>query len=79
MTGSSTRVGRNALSARLVAAAVFAAVLLGTVVPAAAHRLKLFLTTDAGDLTGYAFFVGGGRPEGVELVVTDAKDRKSVV
>jgi nickel transport protein len=36
---------------------------------ATAHRLKLFVTVDDGALAGYAFFVGGGRPEGVDFIV----------
>lgn len=39
--------------------------------PAEAHRLKLFLTVEDAEITGYAFFVGGGRPEGVDFVVRD--------
>lgn len=39
---------------------------------ASAHRLKLFLTVEDGALGGYAFFVGGGRPEGSAVVVKDA-------
>jgi len=37
-----------------------------------AHRLKLFLTVEDGALTGYAFFVGGGRPEGADFIVKAA-------
>jgi nickel transport protein len=39
---------------------------------ASAHRLKLFLTAEEGAVTGYAFFVGGGRPEGADLIVKAA-------
>jgi nickel transport protein len=36
---------------------------------ASAHRLKLFVTVEDGALSGYAFFVGGGRPEDVDFIV----------
>jgi nickel transport protein len=52
--------------------AALLAIVLGSVAPAEAHRLKLFVTAEAGEITGYAFFVGGGRPEGVDFVVKDA-------
>ncbi|MFA5120529.1 carboxypeptidase-like regulatory domain-containing protein [Zavarzinia sp.] len=48
------------------------ACLLAFTAPAAAHRLKLFATVEEGAITGYAFFIGGGRPEGAELIVHDA-------
>ena len=59
MTG---RLGAFLLAIALVAA--------GTL-PAAAHRLKLFVTVEAGEIGGYAFFVGGGRPDGVAFEVHD--------
>ncbi|EJW09732.1 hypothetical protein A33M_1009 [Rhodovulum sp. PH10] len=37
--------------------------------PAEAHRLKVFATVEDGAITGYAFFIGGGRPEGVDFIV----------
>ena len=40
--------------------------------PAAAHRLKLFATVEAGEVVAEAFFVGGGRPEGVTVILRDA-------
>ncbi|PWR22992.1 cobalamin biosynthesis protein CbiM [Zavarzinia aquatilis] len=40
--------------------------------PAAAHRLKLFATIEGGTISGYAFFIGGGRPEGATIVIRDA-------
>ena len=52
--------------------ALAAAALLASATLAEAHRLKLFVTTDDGALAGYAFFVGGGRPAGVDVVVRDA-------
>jgi nickel transport protein len=36
---------------------------------AEAHRLKIFVTVEDGALSGHAFFVGGGRPEGVDFIV----------
>ena len=39
--------------------------------PAHAHRLKVFATVADGVISGYAFFVGGGRPRGAVLVITD--------
>ena len=60
---------------RLFAAALAAGLLVDATGPAAAHRLKLFLATDAGEITGHAFFVGGGRPDGVEFIVADAAGR----
>lgn len=39
--------------------------------PAMAHRLKLFATVEAGEVVAEAFFVGGGRPEGVTVILRD--------
>ncbi|WP_421697100.1 cobalamin biosynthesis protein CbiL [Ancylobacter sp.] len=39
--------------------------------PAQAHKLKVFATVEGGEVTGYAFFIGGGRPAGA---VWTAKD-----
>jgi nickel transport protein len=39
---------------------------------AEAHRLKMFVTVEDGEISGYAFFIGGGRPEGVDFVVKNA-------
>lgn len=52
------------------------AVLLAFAAPAEAHRLKLFATVEDGEIGGYAFFVGGGRPEGVDFVVRDTSGRE---
>lgn len=41
-------------------------------VPAEAHRLKLFVSVEGMTLSGYAFFIGGGRPQDVAFVVKDA-------
>ncbi|WP_170263475.1 carboxypeptidase-like regulatory domain-containing protein [Blastochloris sulfoviridis] len=40
--------------------------------PAAAHRLKLFVTVEGNTVSGYAFFIGGGRPQGVAVTIRDA-------
>lgn len=45
--------------------------LLALAQPAAAHRLKLFATVEDGAITGYAFFVGGGRPQQAVVVIRD--------
>lgn len=47
------------------------ALLLASALPAAAHRLKLFATVEDGTITGYAFFIGGGRPQGSTIVIRD--------
>ena len=39
--------------------------------PVMAHRLKLFATIEAGEVVAEAFFVGGGRPEGVTVILRD--------
>lgn len=39
---------------------------------ALAHSLKVFARTDGEQISGYAFFVGGGRPVGAEWVATAA-------
>lgn len=58
------------LSAR---AAVLAAglMLFLSSAPAAAHRLKLFVTVEGMRLSGYAFFIGGGRPQGAHVAFRD--------
>lgn len=53
-----------------IAATAFA--IFGFASVADAHRLKMFATVEAGEISGYAFFIGGGRPEGVDFVVKDA-------
>lgn len=47
------------------------ALLLASALPAAAHKLKVFATVEAGAISGYAFFVGGGRPQGARVVFRD--------
>ena len=69
-------IGPRVLARRLAVAALAAVLVGGGVAPAAAHRLKLFLTTEAGEIAGYAFFVGGGRPDGVDYIVADAAGRE---
>jgi nickel transport protein len=39
--------------------------------PAEAHLLKVFATVEDGSITGYAFFVGGGRPQKALLIIQD--------
>ena len=56
-------------AAGLVAAIV---AVLGSTSAADAHRLKMFVTALDGEISGHAFFVGGGRPDGVDYVVRDA-------
>jgi len=51
------RVALGALALLVLAAA-----------PADAHRLRIFATVEGGTIEGYAFFVGGGRPDGAVVV-----------
>jgi nickel transport protein len=41
-----------------------------------AHRLKVFATVEAGAITGYGFFVGGGRPRGSAVIIRDANGQE---
>jgi nickel transport protein len=41
-----------------------------------AHRLKVFATVEAGVITGYGFFVGGGRPRGSSVIIRDANGQE---
>lgn len=52
---------------RRLAAALTA--LLFLALPAEAHRLKLFAQVTGATITGYGFYIGGGRPQGADLVV----------
>lgn len=63
----------TALRRPLAALAVALAVVFTAPGSAEAHRLKMFVTAEDGEISGYAFFIGGGRPEGVDFVVKDAK------
>lgn len=55
---------------RLLGALLFWLVLLPG--GAEAHKLRVFAAVEDGAMTGYAFFVGGGRPQGVAWQITDA-------
>lgn len=54
----------------LVAVQVF------TAAPSEAHRLVLFARSDAGTITGYGFFSGGGRAKAAEVVITDSTGKE---
>lgn len=59
------------MSAAVPALRTFCAALVLVVLgaaPAAAHRLKVFATVEDGTVTGYAFFIGGGRPQGAQVM-----------
>ncbi|TBW40638.1 cobalamin biosynthesis protein CbiM [Siculibacillus lacustris] len=47
------------------------AILAGSAPAAEAHRLKLFVAVEGLTISGYAFFVGGGRPQDVDFLVKD--------
>ncbi len=61
-----------ALRRLLAALAVALALVVMAASSAEAHRLKMFVTAEDGEISGYAFFIGGGRPEGVDFVVKTA-------
>jgi len=48
------------------------ALLCGLTGPAAAHKLKVFAAVEGDAVTGYAFFIGGGRARGTPWVAKDA-------
>lgn len=52
-------------------AATLLFVLLAFATPAQAHKLKVFASVAGGLVTGYAFFIGGGRPNGTPWVAKD--------
>ncbi|MGH2342718.1 cobalamin biosynthesis protein CbiM [Segnochrobactraceae bacterium EtOH-i3] len=57
----------------MIRAAVLALVLsVVALAPAQAHRLRLFATVTGDTVSGRAFFVGGGRPNGATITVRDA-------
>ncbi len=58
---------------RLVTALVAFACLA---LPAEAHRLKLFAQVTGDTIAGYGFYIGGGRPEGADLVVTTPEGKE---
>lgn len=45
---------------------------LALVSPAASHKLKVFTAIEGQTVRGYAFFTGGGRPEGSHWIAKDA-------
>lgn len=65
-------IGRRRVAAALSSLLVAVALIVGPSATAEAHRLKLFVTVENGEIGGYAFFVGGGRPEEVDVRVKDA-------
>ncbi|WP_321343308.1 cobalamin biosynthesis protein CbiL [Breoghania sp.] len=46
-------------------------VVAGFIAPASAHKLKVFATAQGSVISGYGFFIGGGRPAGARWVVRD--------
>lgn len=44
----------------------FVVALMALASPASAHALRVFAKEIAGEVTGYGFFIGGGRPKGVD-------------
>ncbi len=46
-------------------------VVAGLIAPASAHKLKVFATAQGSVISGYGFFIGGGRPAGVRWVIRD--------
>lgn len=52
--------------------AVFLA--LAAVQPALAHKLKVFATAEGDTVTGYAFFIGGGRAAGAKWSAVEGRD-----
>ncbi|MBM3609609.1 MAG: cobalamin biosynthesis protein CbiM [Alphaproteobacteria bacterium] len=57
----------------LIAAAIVMAAMFGAR-DAQAHRLRIFATVEAGAISGYAYFVGGGRARGASVVFRDASE-----
>ncbi|MDJ0933290.1 MAG: cobalt transporter CbiM [Breoghania sp.] len=56
----------------LLSLAMALALAFGLAGPAAAHKLKVFATVEGDAMTGYAFFIGGGRAMGTPWVAKDA-------
>jgi len=67
---------RAARPLRPAAVLLAAWAIVGTAGAAEAHRLKLFVTGEAGEISGRAYFIGGGRPEGAETIIADASGRE---
>ena len=44
--------------------------------PAHAHRLRVFATVEQGEISGYAYFVGGARAKGASVIFRDSADRE---
>jgi nickel transport protein len=44
--------------------------------PASAHKLKVFATLEGNTISGYGFFIGGGRPQGSAVIIRDAAARE---
>lgn len=44
--------------------------------PAHAHRVRVFATVEQGAISGYAYFVGGGRAKGASVIFRDAANRE---
>lgn len=59
---------------RRVATALITLVVLA--VPAEAHRLKLFAQVTGGTIAGYVFYIGGGRPEGADILVATPEGKE---
>jgi len=51
------------------AVTAFAALII-LALPAEAHRLKLFAQVTGDNIAGYGFYIGGGRPQGAEMIVS---------
>ncbi len=49
---------------------------LAALSPAQAHRLRVFATVEKGEVSGYAYFVGGARAKGASVVFRDRADRE---
>ena len=56
--------------------ACIAAALIASAAPALAHRLVVFAAREGEAVTGYAFFVGGGRAQDAETILRDAQGRE---
>lgn len=65
---------RDRVRAPAIFLAAFAILLTGAL-PAAAHKLKVFATVEGTSISGFAFFVGGGRPHGAHVMFRDAEGR----
>ncbi|WP_299436739.1 hypothetical protein [uncultured Rhodospira sp.] len=64
------------ITASVRAACLGLVLLLGPLVgPAAAHNMKVFATVEAGEVSGYGFFVGGGRARNAAVTATTGDGR----